>query len=80
MTKITVNDTYLHKNITFYTRKDLKDKDEVEQVLRLRDYLYFPIVEVKPASRLEKVLVPIFCSRTTLVDDVLFSNVKYLII
>jgi hypothetical protein len=79
MTKITIHDTYLHKDITFYSRRDFKDKDEVEQVLRLKDYLYFPIVEVKPTNLIEKLLIPIFYEKTTDVKDILFFHFKYLI-
>lgn len=80
MTKITVHDTYLHEDITFYTNKSLKNKEEAEEALRFKDYLYFPVVAVKPANRLEKFFIPIFCQKTADVTDILFFHFKYLFI
>lgn len=80
MTKITVHDTYLHKDITFYTNQDFKNKEEVKKVLRLQDYLYFPIVSMRRANKFEKLLIPVLCQKTRHTEDVLFYNIKYLII
>ena len=80
MTKITVHDTYLNKNITFFTNKDLNSKEKVIKELRIHDYLYFSVVAVKPANRIEKVIVPFFCETTDDMINVLFYNYKYLFI
>ena len=80
MTKITVHDTYLHEDITFYTSRDFKDKNEVEKVLRFKDYLYFPVIAVKSANRAERFFIPIFCQKTTDIKDILLFHFKYLIV
>lgn len=80
MTKITVHDTYLHKNITFYVNQNFNSKHEVENTLRLQDYLYFPIVSIKNANKIEKLFIPVLYKKTKCVEDVLFYHVKYLII
>ena len=80
MTKITVYDTYLHKDIAFYTNKDFKSKDEAEQTLRLKDSLYFLIVKIEPVSHIKRTLISIFYAGTQFIEDVLYFNVKYLVI
>lgn len=79
MTKITVTDTYLHKTFSFFVDQNYNSIDEVEKALRTHDYLYFPVVAVRPANRIEQLIVPRLCSKTNKVEDVLFYNYKYLI-
>ena len=80
MTKITVYDTYLHKNITFFVNRKYNNKEDVEKELRISSYLYFPVAAVEPASRLERLFVRMFCRQTKYIEDALFCNYKYLII
>lgn len=80
MTKIIVYDTYLHTEIKFYVNKIFATKEEAERILRLKDYLYFPLVDVLPVGRVKKTLISLFYKSTTRIEDVLFSHIKYLII
>lgn len=80
MTKVTVYDTYLNTNIVFYVNKNFTTTTEAQKILRLKDYLYFSIVSIKKANLLEKIFIPLICEKTSLMEDVLASHVKYLII
>lgn len=80
MTKIIVYDTYLHTEIKFYVNQTFSTKEEAEKILRLKDYLYFPLVDVLPVNKIKSTVITLFYKSTTRTEDVLFSHVKYLII
>lgn len=80
MSKITLFDTYLFKSIVFYVNKDLSNIEEVQKELRIKDYLYFSIVAVKPVSRVKQVLVRLFYQHTSNIEEVLSCNYRYLVI
>ena len=80
MTKITVHDTYLNKTFSFFVNQEYEDIGEVEKRLRVHDYLYFPVAAVRPANRLERLLIPRLYKSTKDMIDVLFYNYKYLIV
>lgn len=80
MTKITVCDTYLNKTFSFFVNQEYENIEEVEKRLRVHDYLYFPVAAVRPANRLERLLIPRLCKSTKDMVDVLFYNYKYLIV
>ena len=80
MSKITLFDTYLFKSIVFYVNKDLSNIEEVQKELRIKDYLYFSIVAVKPVSKVKQVLVRLFYQHTSNIEEVLSCNYKYLVI
>ena len=80
MSKITLFDTYLSKSIVFYVNKDLSNIEKVQKELRIKDYLYFSIVAVKPVSRLKQVLVRLFYQHTSNIEEVLSCNYRYLVI
>lgn len=79
MTKITVHDEYLNKTISFFVNQEYKDEKETTKYLRINEYLYFPVKAVRPANRLEQLLIPLLCEDTGYIIDVLFYHYKYLI-
>lgn len=80
MSKITLFDTYLSKFIVFYVNKDLFNIEEVQKELRIKDYLYFSIVAVKPVGKLKQTLVRLFYQHTSNIEDILSYNYKHLVI
>ena len=80
MTRITVTDTYLNKTFSLFVNQDYNSIEEVEKELRIHDYLYFPVAAVRPANRIERLIIPRLCSSTDKMEDVLFYNYKYLIL
>lgn len=79
MTKITVYDEYLNKIFSFFVNQEYNNEEEVRKYLKIGDYFYFPVKAVRPASRLEQLLIPLLCKSTKDIIDVLFYNYKYLI-
>lgn len=80
MTRITVYDSYLDKMFSFFVDQEYNSVEEVEEELKIYNYLFFPVATIRPANRLEQLLIPYFCANTNKVEDALFCNYKYLII
>ena len=80
MSKITLFDNYLSKRIVFYVNKSLQNIDDVQNVLRIKDYVYFSVVAVDVPNTLTKTLVKLFFKRTSIVEEILSCHYRYLVI